>query len=271
MDSTVRASSTETGLDYFNARYFWATLGRFTSPDAPFADQYPEDPQSWNLYSYVRNNPLIYTDPSGNGCVYLNSSATDIGSVDDQITSEQCGKTGGYWVDGTVTEARFAHGSLTLAGTTDGQNRTSASYGLGPDPGLVALQMGMQRARPGVELAGHGLMVFGSFAAPLPMAITQYGAGNGSEADIALAMIPGGGGLKLGGKLLKIDPSKPLRTYLAGARLAKGEGFPEHLLEMTGKQLKEAVDKGLVTPDHVRKIAKVVEQGQRLMRKLGGK
>ena len=58
-----------TGLDYFGARYMSAAQGRFTSPDAPFADQKPEDPQSWNLYSYVRNNPLRYTDPTGR-CLY---------------------------------------------------------------------------------------------------------------------------------------------------------------------------------------------------------
>lgn len=135
----------------------------------------------------------------------------------------------------------------------------------------MALQRGTQMAEPAVNRAGQGLIVFGSFAAPLPMAIAQCGAGDCSKSGIAMAMIPGGGGLKLGGKLLKIDPSKPLRTYLAGARLAKGQGFPEHLLEMTGKQLKEAVNKGLVTPDQVRKVAKVVEQGQRLMEKLFGK
>jgi RHS repeat-associated protein len=58
-------AGTDTGLDYFNARYFWATLGRFTSPDAPFADQYQPDPQSWNLYSYTRNNPLRFIDNDG--------------------------------------------------------------------------------------------------------------------------------------------------------------------------------------------------------------
>lgn len=54
-----------TGLDYFGARYFSGALGRFTSPDEVFADQQPGDPQSWNLYAYVRNNPLRYTDPTG--------------------------------------------------------------------------------------------------------------------------------------------------------------------------------------------------------------
>lgn len=55
----------ESGLDFAQARYFGSMHGRFTSPDVPFADQIEEDPQSWNLYSYVRNNPLIYTDPLG--------------------------------------------------------------------------------------------------------------------------------------------------------------------------------------------------------------
>ncbi|MFO0280366.1 MAG: RHS repeat-associated core domain-containing protein [Acidobacteriota bacterium] len=54
-----------TGLDNFLARYYNAPVGRFTSPDAPFADQEAEDPQSWNLFAYGRNNPLRFTDPTG--------------------------------------------------------------------------------------------------------------------------------------------------------------------------------------------------------------
>lgn len=64
---TSKERDTETGLDYFLARYYSNTQGRFTSPDAPFADQQPGDPQSWNLYTYARNNPLRYTDPDGRG------------------------------------------------------------------------------------------------------------------------------------------------------------------------------------------------------------
>jgi RHS repeat-associated protein len=55
---TGKERDTETGLDYFGARYFSGAQGRFTSPDEPFADQYESDPQSWNLYTYGRNNPL---------------------------------------------------------------------------------------------------------------------------------------------------------------------------------------------------------------------
>ena len=42
-----------------------AAAGRAPSPDEPFADQLAANPQSWNLYSYTRNNPLSLVDPSG--------------------------------------------------------------------------------------------------------------------------------------------------------------------------------------------------------------
>ena len=89
-----------TGLYYYNAQYYDATIGRFISPDtfvpwstgvdvivsplsvniipaglgslnAPqgnypaFTFQKPVNPQNFNRYSYVLNNPLQYTDPSG--------------------------------------------------------------------------------------------------------------------------------------------------------------------------------------------------------------
>jgi RHS repeat-associated protein len=56
---------TETGLDFAQARYFSSIQGRFIGPDRIFADQIEAEPQSWNLYIYARNNPLIHTDPSG--------------------------------------------------------------------------------------------------------------------------------------------------------------------------------------------------------------
>lgn len=62
---TGKERDPESGLDYFGARYYSSAQGRFTTPDAPFADQNPADPQSWNLYSYVRNNPLRFVDTDG--------------------------------------------------------------------------------------------------------------------------------------------------------------------------------------------------------------
>jgi len=50
-------------LDYMHARYDMATMGRFLSIDPVLG--IPNKPQSWNRYSYVQNNPMNRTDPTG--------------------------------------------------------------------------------------------------------------------------------------------------------------------------------------------------------------
>jgi len=54
-----------TALDYAQNRYYARTIGRFTSPDPYRASGGPADPQSWNRYAYVENDPVNSNDPSG--------------------------------------------------------------------------------------------------------------------------------------------------------------------------------------------------------------
>ena len=49
-------------MDY-NARFCDPGIGRFIQPDTIIPS--PANPQSWNRYSYVRNDPVMYSDPSG--------------------------------------------------------------------------------------------------------------------------------------------------------------------------------------------------------------
>jgi RHS repeat-associated protein len=78
---TSKERDSETGLDYFGARYFSSVQGRFTSPDeftggptelfAEVAAHNPTfyadifDPQSLNKYTYCLNNPFKFVDPDG--------------------------------------------------------------------------------------------------------------------------------------------------------------------------------------------------------------
>jgi RHS repeat-associated protein len=78
---TGKERDAETGLDYFGTRYFSALGGRFTSPDLPFADQLAIEPQSWNLYAYVRGKPLQYRDRDGKNAVAAAISGAEIGTL----------------------------------------------------------------------------------------------------------------------------------------------------------------------------------------------
>jgi RHS repeat-associated protein len=84
---TGKERDEESKLDYFGARYYASAVGRFTGPDRPLVDQQAESPQSWNLYSYVRNNPMSATDPSGSKCRRVDSSSI---SWEDDGTGGGC-------------------------------------------------------------------------------------------------------------------------------------------------------------------------------------
>lgn len=69
----------ESGLDYFNARYYIPQISRFNSPDPMSVGADLSDPQTWNGYVYVRGNPLGMVDPSGR-CGYI---GPENGTVED--------------------------------------------------------------------------------------------------------------------------------------------------------------------------------------------
>ena len=84
---TGKQRDTESDLDYFGARYYSSTVGRFLSPDpSGLAYVDPGNPQSWNLYSYVLNDPLVNIDPTGTKCTGTEAtgnsqSVSDVGSA----------------------------------------------------------------------------------------------------------------------------------------------------------------------------------------------
>jgi len=87
--STGKERDAESGSDYFGARYYASTMGRFLSPDwsaqeepVPYARL--DNPQTLNLYAYLRNNPLIRVDADGH-C----PPGQDCGQVKAAMTVEQ--------------------------------------------------------------------------------------------------------------------------------------------------------------------------------------
>ncbi len=99
---TGKERDTETGLDYFGARYYSNGLGRFITPDysstpvpVPYADF--ADPQTLNQYSYVRNLPTTRSDADGHD--------GDTAEAVWEILAggaEGAGASSGFWTVGSV-------------------------------------------------------------------------------------------------------------------------------------------------------------------------
>ena len=113
--STGKERDNESGNDYFGARYYASSMGRFMSPDwsakimpVPYAKL--DNPQSLNLYSYVWNNPLSRNDPTGH---YNASCGGDVKECDKQIKNlNNSIKTALQSKDPSVVAAARAYGTL---------------------------------------------------------------------------------------------------------------------------------------------------------------
>lgn len=64
---TGKERDTESGIDYFGARYMASSMERFMSPDPLLNSGGPDNPQTRNWYSYTLNNPLTITGASSFG------------------------------------------------------------------------------------------------------------------------------------------------------------------------------------------------------------
>ncbi|MEK6286383.1 MAG: RHS repeat-associated core domain-containing protein, partial [Acidobacteriota bacterium] len=74
---TQKERDSESGLDYFLARYYSSAQGRFTSVDPLMASASVTAPQSWNRYAYAFNNPLRFIDPDGQEVKVLDEKALE--------------------------------------------------------------------------------------------------------------------------------------------------------------------------------------------------
>ena len=106
---TGKERDDETGLLYYEARYYDSSLGRFISKDSWNGEI--SSPQTLNRYAYTLNNPIKYNDPSGN--VPLDTIA-DVGTIIyDSTQFLTAGATYGYAkISGNTALANVASAGL---------------------------------------------------------------------------------------------------------------------------------------------------------------
>jgi RHS repeat-associated protein len=116
---TGKERDTESGLDYFGARYYASSKGRWMSPDwadkpeaVPYSDL--DDPQSLNLYGYVRNNPLNKADADGHDETDVLKIAGGVELIAPELTPAIVGITGGILLGQTIWNNRGAIGDAIV-------------------------------------------------------------------------------------------------------------------------------------------------------------
>lgn len=111
----------DTGLYYYNFRYYDPQLGRFIQPDNIIPDL--SNPQSWNRYTYCVNSPLRFTDPSGHEGEVVNVAKAAYGWTYDQIHDT------GATIGGIGSEA-IASGLLVAGSSFNSVNLSQAGNNL---------------------------------------------------------------------------------------------------------------------------------------------
>jgi len=109
----------ETSLDWFQVRYMDGAQGRFQSVDPGNAGANLGDPRSWNGYSYVGNNPMSFTDPSGmdGGCAICNVVGIIVEAIGVAVGLEASSGGGGH---STISPGLATPSSPILGGSSGG-------------------------------------------------------------------------------------------------------------------------------------------------------
>jgi len=148
----------ETGLYYYESRYYDPDLGRFISADTvvPGAG----DPQAFNRYAYVRNNPVVMVDPDGHGWFIAAIIGALIGGISGGVmayNNDRSAWKGAFWggLQGFLSGAALGtpFSSIEKQGYWWGLTRVSGGLSLG---GQVAGAAGWSEGQQALNYAAMG-------------------------------------------------------------------------------------------------------------------
>jgi RHS repeat-associated protein len=208
-----------TGVIHMNGRIYDVEVGRFLQADPVI--QAPDNAQSWNAYTYCFNNPLAYTDPSGN-ISFRQVLGIAIAVIGTWVTM---GMDGGFFAKLGVAIAFGAASGYAATGTLRGAVTGAFTAGITMGIGQLGLDI-------------WGRMAFQSMTGGIVEGINGGNFGNGFlAAGLTTAFMPHVGGIQnditrttvgaiVGGSISKLTGGKFANGAISGAiqgAMAKNE------------------------------------------------
>jgi RHS repeat-associated protein len=143
----------------FNARLYDPQVGRFMGADG--AVEAPYSTQDWNRYTYVGNNPLSFTDPSGQcflGCFWNNGIGREIIGIAVGILLEQVWALPSLFANTAYSAAEIGFATAGIAGGVSGAISTGKLSGafLGALEAVTFYQVGSSLEDPNNVVTAFG-------------------------------------------------------------------------------------------------------------------
>jgi RHS repeat-associated protein len=234
---TGKERDSESGNDYFGARYYSSNMGRFLSPDNG-VDQDTENPQSWNLYSYVQNNPLTKTDDDGRSVQICDINGNCQTVSDETYNAAQQASNSALNGPSLSSLQNSGSGSGTLTSTSTDANGNTTTTAVGsvqwtPD-------------NPGIQGPG-AIQAFGQIGNQGMAAVNFFGQ------QMALNVVGGLAGAGVGMAFDAFKASAAIGEILAKAGSAVGntsiqvasrEAAEQAAKQWVGEGAREIVDRG---------------------------
>jgi RHS repeat-associated protein len=269
---TGQELDSSTGLYYYEARYYDPKLGRFISADTMVPSLL--DPEALNRYTYARNNPLRYTDPTGHFINFIPffigiaisatvstvvnvsiaaatggdlGDAAKAGAITGAITGLCAGKCGP--IGGMIAYSAAGAASAAVLGLDPGQAAMSGAMmglAMAVTPNLAYQPFGNGNffARYGNQMLNHSVRgaAIGTFSAAISGQNPGYGALRGFATSAAIFHLSLA---NAGMRNAMIENSKGNPANLSGTSAGLfGDG-----IKLAGNRFVEGVEKGLQYTD----------------------
>lgn len=229
---TGKERDSNSGLDYFGARHYASSMGRFMSPDwsaveEPVPYSKLDDPQTLNLYGYVGNNPLSRVDADGHE---ISEALEHFRNVLAQTTVKVTFGFG-YGRKGNLgpAEGRYEAALKGNVAFSNGKISVSTSIEAGVSAGLGAMKSGLggsaEKTAATVDLNGGTVKAGGATSTEYVVGLKTGGTstegskdGFSFNAEVGDGLL-GGGGVSLttdGVKEFKQGVQELINTLLPG-------------------------------------------------------